>query len=176
MLTEPVTSPKRDFGKIMAGISSAVVVFLFRYFGGLEMGFANALILMNVFSPVFDEICESVLHLYRHKEAIGFTAADLLPKKKTETKPLVQILKKKEKTQPAKDENNAEESVPEKTEVLAEGKAAASVSFINTPGEELVCKAEEEEVKTEEELSASEEAEEIDLLPEEEKTEEEAVK
>jgi len=176
MLTEPVTSPKRDFGKIMAGISSAVVVFLFRYFGGLEMGFANALILMNVFSPVFDEICESVLHLYRHKEAIRFTAADLLPKKKTETKPLVQILKKKEKAQPAKDENNAEEPVPEKTEVLAEGKAAASVSLINTSGEELVCKTEEEEVKTEEELSASEEAEEIDLLPEEEKTEEEAVK
>ena len=69
MLTEPVTSPKRDFGKLMAGISSAIVVFLFRYFGGFEMGFASALIVMNVFSPIYDTICESVLHVSRHKES-----------------------------------------------------------------------------------------------------------
>ena len=67
MLTEPVTSPKRDFGKFLAGISSAVVVFLFRYFGEFEMGFASALILMNVFSPIFDAVCEDFLHVYRHK-------------------------------------------------------------------------------------------------------------
>ena len=66
MLTEPVTSPKRDFGKLMAGISSAIVVFLFRYFGKFEMGFASALIVMNVFSPIFDSVCESVLHIIRH--------------------------------------------------------------------------------------------------------------
>ena len=99
MLTDPVTSPKRDFGKLMAGISSAIVVFLFRYFGGLEMGFANALILMNVFSPVFDEICEEVLHLYRHKEVI----IPALNKEKAESKPLVRVLKK------AKKEENTEE-------------------------------------------------------------------
>lgn len=70
MLTEPVTSPKRDFGKILAGISSAIVVFLFRYFGKFEMGFASALIVMNVFSPIFDSLCENVLHVYRHKDSI----------------------------------------------------------------------------------------------------------
>ena len=70
MLTEPVTSPKRDFGKFLAGLSSAIVVFLFRYFGGLEMGFANALILMNVFSPIFDDVCEEFLKVYRHKDGI----------------------------------------------------------------------------------------------------------
>ncbi len=68
MLTEPVTSPKRDIGKIMAGVFSAVAVFLFRYFGGFEMGFASALIVMNVFSPIFDAICESFFHVYRHRE------------------------------------------------------------------------------------------------------------
>lgn len=81
MLTEPVTSPKRDFGKIMAGVSSAIVVFLFRYFGEFEMGFASALIIMNVFSPIFDEICESVLHVYRHRESL---AASFRNKKKAE--------------------------------------------------------------------------------------------
>ena len=67
----------------------------------------------------------------------------------------------------------------EEQTVLKEEKkenAVFEVNLINTPGEELVSKAEEEEVKTEEEPYASEEAEEIDLLSEEEKTEEEAVK
>ncbi len=94
MLTEPVTSPKRDFGKLMAGISSAVVVFLFRYFGGLEMGFANALILMNVFSPVFDEICEGLLHVYRHKDTVVSSFIKEKAAEKTEKKPLVRVLKK----------------------------------------------------------------------------------
>ena len=52
----------------MAGISSAIVVFLFRYFGKFEMGFASALIVMNVFSPIFDSVCESVLYMIRHGE------------------------------------------------------------------------------------------------------------
>ncbi len=70
MLSEPATSPKRDFGKIMAAVASAVAVLLFRYFGEFEMGFASALILMNVLSPLFDEICESFLHVYRHKDSL----------------------------------------------------------------------------------------------------------
>lgn len=98
MLTEPVTSPKRDFGKLMAAVSSAVVVFLFRYFGGFEIGFASALIVMNVFSPVFDEICENVLHVYRHKEAVAASikadAKHLMAKKEKE--PVVRVIEKEE--------------------------------------------------------------------------------
>ena len=70
MLSEPVTSPKRDFGKLLAGITSAIVVFLFRYFGEFEMGFASALIIMNAFSPLFDGVCEEILHVYRHKDSV----------------------------------------------------------------------------------------------------------
>ena len=84
MLTEPVTSPKRDFAKILAGISSAIVVFLFRYFGEFEMGFASALIVMNVFSPIFDSICENVLHVLRHKDAVIASFIKKRPEEKAE--------------------------------------------------------------------------------------------
>ena len=98
MLTEPVTSPKRDFGKLLAGISSAVVVFLFRYFGEFEIGFASALILMNVFSPVFDEICEEVLHVLRHKDSVFEGFKKDFFRKKTKEEPVLEIdLSEKEK-------------------------------------------------------------------------------
>ena len=106
MLTEPVTSPKRDFGKFLAGISSAIVVFLFRYFGEFEMGFASALILMNVFSPIFDAVCEDFLHVYRHK---GELFASLKAYKE-------QLKKKKQAEVPA----NVAEPAEETAEVTAE--------------------------------------------------------
>ena len=99
MLTEPVTSPKRDFGKLMAGVSSAIVVFLFRYFGKFEMGFASALILMNVFSPIFDSVCENVLHVLRHTDNISASIkAEIAAKKaaKTVSEPVVRPVKKTE--------------------------------------------------------------------------------
>ncbi|MBQ5896873.1 MAG: RnfABCDGE type electron transport complex subunit D, partial [Oscillospiraceae bacterium] len=102
MLTEPVTSPKRDFGKLMAGVSSAVVVFLFRYFGKFEMGFASALILMNVFSPIFDSVCENVLHVLRHTDNISASIkAEIAAKKaaKTVSEPVVRPVKKTEEAE-----------------------------------------------------------------------------
>ncbi len=119
MLSEPVTSPKRDFGKFLAGTASAVAVFLFRYFGGFEMGFASALIVMNVFSPVFDGICEEILRVYRHKGSL----IKALREKKDE------LLSKKEKADekpagiPAEEEvaevdlgETSEETIPEENE------------------------------------------------------------
>lgn len=98
MITEPVTSPKRDFGKIMAGVSSAIVVFLFRYFGKFEMGFASALIVMNVFSPIFDGICENVLYVYRHKTAFfaSFKKKPAVEKKPEKKEPVVRVIEKNE--------------------------------------------------------------------------------
>lgn len=136
MLTDPVTSPKRDFGKFMAAISSAVVVFLFRYFGGFEIGFASALIVMNVFSPIFDEICESVLHVYRHKDAV---AASI----KIDIK---NILKKKEEPS---------EEVAEKEETAAE---VPEVSLVEETAEEVLEETEISEEQPEEiDLSVSSE-------------------
>lgn len=120
MLTEPVTSPKRDFGKIMAAVSSAIAVFLFRYFGEFEIGFASALIVMNVFSPVFDAVCEDVLHVYRHKESLmAFfkkeknSGKDPLEKVKTEEKPVVRVISKDEAEKTEVSEETPEVSVNE---------------------------------------------------------------
>ena len=115
MLTDPVTSPKRDFGKLMAGIFSAVAVFLFRYFGGFEMGFASALIVMNVFSPIFDTVCEKVLHAYRHRKSLFAKIKDSAKPapKKEEEKPVVRVIEKTE--EPEVIEEISEET-PEKTE------------------------------------------------------------
>lgn len=121
MLTEPVTSPKRDFGKLMAGISSAIVVFLFRYFGGFEMGFASALIVMNVFSPIYDAICENVLHVSRHKESFAALIKEetkLRKNKKEEEKPVIRVIEKAEETEELPEikteEISEEEILPEK--------------------------------------------------------------
>ena len=117
MLTEPVTSPKRDFGKLMAGISSAIVVFLFRYFGGFEMGFASALIVMNVFSPIYDAICESVLHVSRHKESFVASIKEetkLRKNKKEEEKPVIRVIEKAEEPEIKTEEISEEEILPEK--------------------------------------------------------------
>ncbi|MBQ8595287.1 MAG: RnfABCDGE type electron transport complex subunit D [Oscillospiraceae bacterium] len=121
MLTEPVTSPKRDFGKLMAGISSAIVVFLFRYFGGFEMGFASALIVMNVFSPIYDAICESVLHVSRHKESFVASIKEetkLRKNKKEEKKPVIRVIEKAEEPEELPEikteEISEEEILPEK--------------------------------------------------------------
>ncbi len=142
MLTEPVTSPKRDFGKMLAGISSAVVVFLFRYFGEFEMGFASALIVMNVFSPIFDAICESVLHIYRHKGAI---LASFKKETPAETKPA---------EVPA-------EAVPEEEEIPAEETSSEEEVPEEEPAVEIDLSEEAEpSAETEEEEELSEETEE----------------
>lgn len=70
MLSEPVTSPKHDFGKLLYSAAAGIVVFLFGHFGGFEDGFVYALIIMNVFTPVFDTVCENALHLYRNKDKL----------------------------------------------------------------------------------------------------------
>lgn len=113
MLTEPVTSPKRDFGKLLAGISSAIVVFLFRYFGEFEIGFASALIVMNVFSPVFDTVCENILHAFRHKDSIIATfKSDKVRKKLSDNQDI--------KAEEIKEEPVSEDEQEENAEVIEE--------------------------------------------------------
>lgn len=84
MLTEPVTGPKRDTAKCIYAAASAITVFLFHRFGGFEDGFVFALIIMNVFSPLIDLLCENVMHAYRLKNV---TKIVLKPKKKTGKNP-----------------------------------------------------------------------------------------
>lgn len=70
MLPEPVTSPKRDFAKALYSVVAGITAVLFRYFGGLEGGFVYALIVINVFAPLFDKLCESALHVLRHSDKL----------------------------------------------------------------------------------------------------------
>ena len=51
-------------------MAAGIIVFLFGHFGGFEDGFVYAIIIMNVFTPVFDTVCENALHLYRNKEKL----------------------------------------------------------------------------------------------------------
>ena len=121
MLTEPVTSPKRDFGKMLAGISSAVVVFLFRYFGEFEMGFASALIVMNVFSPIFDALCENVLHIYRHKGDLFESFVKKQPAEETKPEKKEPVVRVIEKTaEPALETGPEEISAEEPEEEIPE--------------------------------------------------------
>ena len=142
MLSEPVTSPKRDFGKLLYSITAGIVVFLFGYFGGFEDGFVYALIILNVFTPVFDTVCENVLHLYRNKDRLK----DSIEKDiKNAAKPLPAIVRKHKKEQPA-------EAFSEK-EKIAVTEEAAEAEAIKTkePAEE----------KAAEELSENKEKEEV---------------
>ena len=128
MLTEPVTSPKRDFGKFMAGVSSAIVVFLFRYFGKFEMGFASALILMNVFSPIFDSICEEVLHVIRHgdsvfdsvKAEINAKKAEKAVSQKTEETEITEETEVTEITEASEEDEKIELEITEEPETSEE--------------------------------------------------------
>lgn len=143
MLSEPVTSPKRDFGKFLAGITSAVAVFLFRYFGGFEMGFASALIVMNVFSPVFDEICEEILRIYRHKgsliKAFKNKKAEISAKKETaENSAAVTEETLKTNFCEKPEETALEEKTvisEEESEESFQAEIGAEINLINTPGE-----------------------------------------
>lgn len=117
MLSEPVTSPKRDFGKLLYSVVAGIVVFLFGYFGGFEDGFVYALIVLNVFTPVFDTICENTLHLYRNRdrlvESIESDIKNVAAKKPAA--PVVRKRKKAEKVAEAPAE--AVEEVVEEVEV-----------------------------------------------------------
>ena len=166
MLTEPVTSPKRDFGKLMAGVATGVAVFLFRYFGEFEMGFASALILMNVFSPLFDEACEGVLHVYRHRDSLirSFKAENQRRKaekaEKAAAEPVVRVIKKNEQAEKAAAEELSDAALPNDSESFEKQEEVPEENAVSAEDEDIV---RQEEPETEE----------IDLSAENEKSEEE---
>lgn len=136
MLPEPVTSPKRDFGKALYAVVAGVAVMLFRYFGGLEAGFAYALIVINVFAPLFDKLCESALHVLRHsdkllaayetkmvkfkpsaKEKVLFSAIKYVSKKDKKAKAAAAEIPAEELSAPALKETPAEKAPVEEISV-----------------------------------------------------------
>lgn len=169
MLPEPVTSPKRDFGKLLYSVVSGIVVVLFRYFGGLEAGFVYALIVLNVFAPLFDKVCESFLHIYRHRDKLiaAYSAKKAAAAKKAEPAPVVRAVAAKAEpaeaelgesaaeeisaeAEPELGESAAEELIDEtfSAEELSEGEPEEEISLDkaeeNTPKDDTIIKEEEE--------------------------------
>lgn len=67
MLTDPVTSPKRDSSLAVYGIFAGVITMLFRYFGGFEESVPFAILFANAFVPVIDRYNEGFHRLIRRK-------------------------------------------------------------------------------------------------------------
>ncbi len=58
MLTEPVTLPKRASAKVLYAVTAGIITMLFRYYGAVQYSAVFALLLINVFSPLFDWLFE----------------------------------------------------------------------------------------------------------------------
>ena len=52
--TDPVTSPRHPYMKILFGIGIGVLTFIIRYSGSYADGFAFAILLMNLFVPLMN--------------------------------------------------------------------------------------------------------------------------
>lgn len=67
VLTDPVTSPKRDSSMAVYGVFAGVVAMLFRYFGGYEESMPFAVLIANAFVPLIDRYNESLHRAIRRK-------------------------------------------------------------------------------------------------------------
>ncbi len=67
IVTDPVTSPKRDSSLAAYGIFAGTITMLFRYFGGFEESMPFAVLFANAFVPVIDRYNESLHRLIRRK-------------------------------------------------------------------------------------------------------------
>lgn len=54
-ISDPVTSPKNQLGKVLYGAVAGIATMLFRYFGQFEDGVCFVVLIMNALSPMFDK-------------------------------------------------------------------------------------------------------------------------
>ena len=80
LLGDPVTTPKREMSKVAFGITSGVMVMLFRHFGNMEEGITFALLLMNAAVWGFDMAGERIVRRMRRKK-LGTLKGEKIPKK-----------------------------------------------------------------------------------------------
>lgn len=67
MLTDPVTSPKRESSMLLYGVFAGLITMLFRYFGGFDESVTFAILFANAFVPVIDRYSEFLHRLIRRK-------------------------------------------------------------------------------------------------------------
>ena len=53
-ISDPVTSPKSQLGKVLYGASAGFMTMLFRYFGNVEAPVCFVVLIANAISPWFD--------------------------------------------------------------------------------------------------------------------------
>ena len=82
MLEDPVTSPVRDWSKILYGMLAAAIVMLFRHIGRFEEGFIYALLIMNATVWGFDMAGERVASKIRRTQLIPRPAKQVTAPKK----------------------------------------------------------------------------------------------
>ena len=68
MISDPVTSPKRDSAYFVYGIFAGSITMGFRYFGGFEESMPFAVLLANAFVPLIDRYNERLHRLIRRKQ------------------------------------------------------------------------------------------------------------
>lgn len=67
MLTDPVTSPRRESSMLLYGVFAGLITMLFRYFGGFDESVTFAILFSNAFVPVIDRRMEILYRLIRRK-------------------------------------------------------------------------------------------------------------
>ena len=58
MATDPVTSPKKNWGKVVFALGCAIITVLIRFFGSYPEGVSFAILLMNILCPYVDRMFE----------------------------------------------------------------------------------------------------------------------
>ncbi|MCI8650379.1 MAG: RnfABCDGE type electron transport complex subunit D [Anaerotruncus sp.] len=74
MISDPVTSPKRDSSMVIYGVLTGIVTMVFRYFGELESTLPFALLLSNALVPIIDRYNEALHRMIRRKKLEARTA------------------------------------------------------------------------------------------------------
>lgn len=67
LLSDPVTSPKRNISRIIYGASGGILCMLFRHIGRFEESVIFGILIMNAFVWVLDTRVERIYHFYRRK-------------------------------------------------------------------------------------------------------------
>lgn len=65
MLSEPVTGPTRDEGKLLSGLVAGVIIVFFNYFGAYQEGILFVVLVMNILNHYIDAIAEKQMQKER---------------------------------------------------------------------------------------------------------------
>lgn len=71
-ISDPVTAPKNQLGKVLYGAAAGFATMLFRYFGSVESAVCFVVLIANALSPLFDIWGQKLGDLIQQKSKAGF--------------------------------------------------------------------------------------------------------